>query len=443
MENVFLIFYLLAIASLGLYKALRNSWNADLFNHYFADVAKMFSLRHIRGGLLAFPKMMGTIEGSKVRVDKVVWQKEKYLRILFRYDLGMKGYFRISRETSFTQMQKLVGLEDILTGDGPFDEKMLLRASQKFIIPALMSAGVRRRLLDLNRISASLELTNTDFEIRIPLKDIGDSAPLFASLRNMQAVIKDFHEEPNLKQRLLNNILESDVPRVSVRNIRTYIGHFSLSEDMIAALQYLLENGSPEVQVEASRHLGQEGMTHLLRLLREGFLSDEKILLGAVKILQENRFRRAVPVLKKIYSGAWGDGLRVGILGAFRDFADESLHGFLVGQLGKSVGDVRLAVIGALGTCGRGAEAVDKLLRCSRKSFSPTLRSAVDRAVVEIQSRMGSADRGWLSLEESAAMDGALSRAEAPQEQGALSLTGGEAPQKGGKIGRASCRERV
>ena len=56
-----------------------------------------------------------------------------------------------------------------------------------------------------------------------------------------------------------------------------------------------------------------------------------------------------------------------------------------------------MEIVGALETCG-GREAVEPLINVARGSMSMSLRRAVSDAVRAIQSRLGGAETGWLTM---------------------------------------------
>jgi len=66
---------------------------------------------------------------------------------------------------------------------------------------------------------------------------------------------------------------------------------------------------------------------------------------------------------------------------------------------------------------------VEPLLKLSKSSISPFLHSDVQKAVASIQSRLGGADAGWLSVTETGSTEGALSLSGGAGE-GALSGKG-------------------
>ncbi len=98
----------------------------------------------------------------------------------------------------------------------------------------------------------------------------------------------------------------------------------------------------------------------------------------------------------------------------------EKLSPFLIKELEKNESQYRNYLIEALGNCGR-VNAVEKLLEIGKSTLNPLLRSSVKEAIIKIQSRLGNADKGWLSVTQLDEIDGALSLADRVTD-GSLSL---------------------
>jgi hypothetical protein len=101
-------------------------------------------------------------------------------------------------------------------------------------------------------------------------------------------------------------------------------------------------------------------------------------------------------------------------------------EGPLVRALGSPAPEVRVAAARALGRAGTAA-SVSALREAAEANPDGGLRRAVRQAVAEIQSRIGGAEPGQLSLATGEAESGRLSIAE-ERSSGRLSLSGEEGP---------------
>ena len=140
----------------------------------------------------------------------------------------------------------------------------------------------------------------------------------------------------------------------------------------------------------------------------------------------KHRYTEGIPALKSLFASRTGKELELEILDVFRNMGDTSLCGFLLSYLDRRSGEVLRAVVGALGTCGT-AEAVEPLMKLSKSSINILLNAAVQQAIASIQSRLGGADAGWLSVAGLEGTEGALSLSDTAGE-GALSGCDGKEP---------------
>ncbi|HOS41200.1 MAG TPA: hypothetical protein PLG31_15815 [Spirochaetota bacterium] len=187
-------------------------------------------------------------------------------------------------------------------------------------------------------------------------------------------------------------------------------------------LAELLADPDIDMQIEAARHLGARGLAHLLGMLALADTVHDDAALRILGILQEREQgqRGGTDELVRAYERRESEEVREAILGVISHNADPAAGPFLLAELARDGGDLRVPIVEALGQCGSVA-AVEPLYRVSSGSLNPFVRSAAAKAIERIQSRLGTAERGWLSPAPLGGADGALSVADGAGD-GALSI---------------------
>ncbi|MBP7585597.1 MAG: HEAT repeat domain-containing protein, partial [Spirochaetes bacterium] len=292
-------------------------------------------------------------------------------------------------------------------GDSAFDSRMLIKGASPHHVAALMNERVRALLQGIAGRTYGLNLTSNWFEIVLDYERKSKD-DIVSIARDALEVARDMARGDDARFRLLENVRRDSVPGVRAACIRHLASHFPVNGDMTALLKRALKDDSRFVRIEAALNLGYEGLEFLAQLLNKESDRDEYDTLRIIRHFGEHRFAGGIPVLKKVFARANNETVLLEILKAFISMGDTGLNGFLLERLGGSSGDIRYWLVSALGSCGT-AEAVEPLMKLAKSSLNPLFRSDVQRAIAGIQSRLGGADAGWLSIHESPGAEGGLS----------------------------------
>jgi HEAT repeat protein len=222
-----------------------------------------------------------------------------------------------------------------------------------------------------------------------------------------------------VKERLIAIMATDPYPAIRLAAVRASAARFPADPGVLAATESAMNDRSLPVMLEAVRILGEKGTAFLLDLLvnRKGLRHLEVIeIVEAVAV--GPKVPGAAGVLEKVFMKIRRPAVRKAILSAFTTLGDTSAGPFLAGQLDRFDSDILAGIIEALGTCGT-VDAVGKLHAALNDTINPFARAEIEKSIASIQSRQG-ADRGWLSVSESAPLEGALSPGGI--EKGALSL---------------------
>lgn len=381
----------------------------------------------------------GIIDGFKVTIRPYSDPQNRsgisdLIRIYINHSINTGGIFRMTLENNFStglSETRLTG-EEILVGDAEFDARFLIKGSSPLHVSALMNEGTRKKILTIEGKSHFVVLTSTWFEV--VLRYGGRKKEDVAAItREALEVSKDLSRNDDVRARLLDNIRADSVPGVRAACIRHLASHFPSDSEITDLLSVTLKDPDLLVRIEAARHLGFEGLEVLTKMLEEGQNISEDETLNIIRFLEEHRFAGSIPVLRKMFESGGSEAVLMEILKVFTAIGDTGLNGFLVKHLEHNTGDIRDGLISALSTCGT-VDAVEPLLKLSKSSISPFLHSDIQRSIASIQSRLGGADAGWLSVTETGSAEGALSMGDGAGD-GALSIEGHDHDSKKGNRG--------
>ena len=371
------------------------------------------------------PVASGNIDRLKVTIRKFSDPEKRggvstLLRIYIANSINAGGILKITLESDelFSTVEKLLKGDDIQIGDSAFDARMLIKGASPHHVASLMNERARALLLGIAGRTHGLNLTSSWFEVVLDYER-KTKDDIVSIARDALEVSRDLARGDDVRSRLMENVRGDSVPGVRAACIRHLASRFPADGGITALLKGALKDDSRYVRVEAALHLGHEGLEFLAKLLQKETDLDEYDTLRIVRFIGEHRFAGGIPALKEVYARANNETVLLEILKAFIAMGDTRLNGFLLERLRGSTGDIRYWLISALASCGT-AEAVEPLMRLAKSSLNPLFRSDVQRAIAGIQSRLGGADAGWLSVSEVEGTEGALSLGDAVGE-GALS----------------------
>lgn len=361
----------------------------------------------------------GHVDGRRVRLVK----KQDLLLIAISIDTEMPDDMRIIGVSGSADSVKSPRDCDIVSGDEAFNSWLSVRASDSTAALAFLDARARKTIIRLYQPVARIEVTpralilayNT---LRTPYHN---RWTLVKSVRAACEAVKALEGKGPIKDRLIAIMGSDPYPFIRLAALRAAAARFPADPEVLAAVEKSLNDQSLPVMLEAVRILGEKGAEFLLNYLlnRKGLNYREIIeIIGAIS--EGPKVAGAAGVLEKVFMKKRRPAVRKALLDAFARLADTSAGPFLASQLGRFDSDLHAGVIEALATCGT-VEAVEPLLAELKGTINPFARSAVEKSIASIQSRLD-ADRGWLSVGESATLEGALSPGGI--EKGSLSLEG-------------------
>jgi hypothetical protein len=396
---------LLALGELRAYKIARAR----------AEAARVLGLRIEPRGWLTFERIIGIHAGFTVEVRDV------FVALTRQEVISVELPVCVPRDLSLGVQFNLAG-RDIETGDPVFDAAIFVRG-----IPALALAILDARTRELVRhliVPGGFCLRQGRL-IRERTVPMTQAEQVTGAIRDATAVgraLAQGAEEP-AHVRLARNAREDPIEAVRSRCLQVLCESFPdtpLAED---TLRGALSDRSPAIRLQAARALGAKGVDGLEDLIRHRGCPDA-VAKGALESLLALVPRREVvlPHLLALLDSTQASARRLAIenLGRMRHVpAIERL----VAVVADADVETAVAAAHAVGRMGSAAIVPDLRAGAEHRPYDSAVSEAVDEAVRAIQARLTGADAGQLSLPEAEDAAGALSLADATQdERGRLSL---------------------
>ncbi|MEW6367307.1 MAG: HEAT repeat domain-containing protein [Acidobacteriota bacterium] len=395
-----------------------------------------------------WPKMSGTVRGQSVSVGLAThptWEGNVARTILtVSPPNGIPHAIQATREGGGSGHRRVFAGDDTQTGDREFDDMVLISGDSEGAVISLLDMRTRELMRQLVGIEG-WEITGGALH-----RDVSDLVPepgdLIAMLQTAAELSERLGRWQGVEQLLIDNMLGDSNPTVRRRNLELLL-RMDRSPSIETALERAASEDDWSIAVPAAGALGERGIPRLaaaamaaptphaiqavralkalggdrtLTFIRATLDSaQDDVTIAAVAALAEWRDSASVPVLCEITRSRRGAALRAAAARAIGRFDDPRAHETLLEVLRDNETAVRLAAIESLGERGVAADVTE--LMEIEKGSPPRVRAAARQAVAAIQARLGSVERGWVSMAEQAATSGALSVAgDAPA--GALSV---------------------
>ena len=409
LKNIAPLILFLIAASVSIYLIVAGRMKH--YNNLFASAAASLHLNLRRGTLLSFPEIGGERGGMKVRVLKQARREGNLLECRVRYTLSLAVNFRITREGALEQVRKVFQGEDFLTGDRPFDDALLVETDTPALLRALLNRDARECLLDLAGESDSLSVNPKGITLELDMSTLGGSRGLVWKTERMIMAGRALCSVRDARAGLIKQIFVEDSSDTALYALRSLADTYSGDREVKEVLLRLVRTGPLELRIEAMAYLGKEGEIHLLNLLRSHPSLKDSLKRIVLKHLRTADWKGRGAVLEELLGNTEDAELKKTILRLMAQTGDAALSSALLRRLDLEEGEVRLAVLEALGSCGT-LKAVEKIYCTGGSSLNPFLRRAAAEAINRIQVRRARGEKGWLSTVRLEEVEGALSAGE-------------------------------
>ncbi|MEW6367309.1 MAG: HEAT repeat domain-containing protein [Acidobacteriota bacterium] len=411
------------------------------------------------------PQIRGVLHGQEVVIEAVprksrLGRDRNRTRLMLRVSPpgGVPYQLQVQREGLDTALKKMFTGQDLQLCDADFDNLINITGNNEAAIVSLMSSGTR---LLMRQMIGSEGWEIGGKRIRKDITDLAtDSSQIVDYVERAVALSQRLGRGGNVAEQLIENLQCEPNPQVRRRNLDMLV-RLKRTPAIEDALVKAASSNSWTISVPAAEALGERGLPALAAatisapeelaikaiLALKEIGSDEamavvhdalehrsdRVVTAAALAAGERKHEVSLAALCDIVSGPRSTATRAAAATALGHFQGEQARAAVVGALHAEEEDVRLAAIRSLARCGAAEEVADLL--DIEKSGSSRQRAWARQAVASIQGRLGRVERGWMSMTEETATEGALSVDTAAPE-GSLSL---DAP--GPRLEKARRRE--
>lgn len=103
-------------------------------------------------------RMSGRYEGMHVEVDTQLRGQQRWTVFTVRFDRPLGVGLVITRQTSLSSLGKLLGMQDIETGDRTFDDRFVIKGNPASTVRSMLGPEVRQRLAALADQATKIEV---------------------------------------------------------------------------------------------------------------------------------------------------------------------------------------------------------------------------------------------------------------------------------------------
>jgi HEAT repeat protein len=401
---------------------------------------------YLMPGFFSMPQISGRREGISLKITAS--GRDSHTSFKVAGLAGLPWNLAISSKGSWVSGS--VSGEKVLVNDPYFDEEVKISGAPEEVV-ALMDAETRRAVKRFVKVGGKIGWADLTLERSGVLKDWGE----IVELANVMMTVAARLGRGPVPQLLLENVQSDPIPAVRVRNFQLLVDRFGSSEQTKRAVQVALGDRDPFVRVLGAAHeQGEKGMAILQAVAADPRSEVDVRVLALKRLVAIFGYANARPLVidalaapDRILNGAAvlaagtaHDVSQLERITALADAGDEALtetvatalgklgdaraEVALIGLLGRESTAVRIAAAAALGLIGT-VHAVEPLLPLSKGLLgNADLHKAARDSIRRIQSRLGDAEAGRVSV------------ASVDEAAGAVSLAAG-----GGEVSLAQSEE--
>ncbi len=380
-------------------------------------IARTRGFKLKRDWLFRATGMKGIVGGKPVELKFIKIQRHWYWDYQVEMDLprGIQVEWK-AREVQrgwFGSRQEIVDW----SGDADFDARFEQVVGNTAFFP---TQAIRRLLTGFPEIK-KVEWLSGEMHLHQDAEATDTRLLVEQGLDALQGVrdLPSFEKDP-IKQWKQNYLLETD-ERIRMHLLDQAAKVFS-KQGMREFLKWVLNEGSLESRAVVADLLGTEGLDIFLKSAPDLSVLLEfpsEILLRLIRALGREKKTDSFYLLQLLTESRQADfEVRKSALGAMSLFETTQSREFLEKTVKEGEVELKLCAIEFLASCGT-VESVEVLYEFSNALLPGRLRKASRQAMAQIQSGLGSVERGWISMYEHADLSGALSDADL---DGAISL---------------------
>lgn len=391
-------FFLLTAAVVGgniIYTIIKNRQVSNLLFQF----AQKYGLR-----FMTIPTVSGTIDSFPLNIEKYTFttSDSRVPTLEFAIDIsqGNLSAFSISAEGFFSQMRKIIGKNDILIGDPAFDDGILIQSYDTQQMQIVLNKKARSIISEFFNFSygKNIRINESKIIFYVQYSNVQSLKDIEHILDNLIILAKIFCRKGNPVDLLKENYLSETKKGVKKQLLNTLYslkGSLPHTDPVIISA---LTDKSAEVQFSGTRLLKKKGYNHLKNLYKSGNVYIKNLIINHLKNESEPYF---LDFFLEQAERESSTAVKQELAEYFKMTGDAKAESFLRKELllkrsYETIPDFtsyKRKIIEALKHCGT-YKSIEPLYNIKQL----TLKREADEAIAMIQDRIGSGDKGWLSI---------------------------------------------
>ncbi|MBN1499102.1 MAG: hypothetical protein JW982_03025 [Spirochaetes bacterium] len=398
------------------YRLNKKLYNFNNLNFIFKEAAEKLNLHFKKSGIVSLAQMSGSLNGFNFRAEGF-WRKNiPYMRFCINDIPEIPKSFCITKENAITNLKKIVGIEDIQTGDRLFDMEMNVTSDDLIQVLAFLNKHSRNLITDITGKNSNIIINSSGITVDQNVSKINSVDSLIFFIKEIEELAAALSDTGNEIEKIKSNIQNDDdsVKAMNISALNNYADKQELDSFMISLLD---EKYPSSVQIETLKFLEYHGNGFLFNLISSSKVHEKTTVYALNKFLHDG-FKVDHKYFEKMFTAS-SDELKTIILKLIKNYPEENDFQFLLKQVKVETSAMRLEIFKVLGQCGN-RDVADELQKELETAGDKMESSVILKSISFIKARSGNAAKGGLSFENSEQLDGALSVDESP-DRGSLS----------------------
>jgi len=237
----------------------------------------------------------------------------------FPLKITINGFVKFSK--NFKKRKILIGYDTFVlkTGDTNFDKKIITRESDFLFLTSLLSKHNRFLFKSIFKNASSIEINQKGIVIDFPLY-FAVKVDLIKKYIDYIIEIFQYIDSSNFKRKLLNNIKEERNLKV-IKNIIDCLGeHYQNDNEVSEFLEFLMHNKKENIQIIASRYLGDKGSNFGVKYLTSKAKINKNNIIQVVRNFKYNNYKKSADLLMSLFKKSSSIDLKFEILLTLKEF---------------------------------------------------------------------------------------------------------------------------
>lgn len=387
-----------------------SSGRAMIYNSGFSRLADDLALKFKKGSILSYPEISGTMDGMSVEIKVAGEEFGNVFQIEVRDFFTAGSTFCFRRKKHGIIKSLFVEEEGLKLGEPSFDQKIIIVEGDYTLALSLLNHKLREEMLKLTDLCLLFNINRECLMVELEAPWVMDQYYIRSVVQKALAIAKNLGKNKTIAESLRDNFQSEPLAKIRLAILKSAIEQFHGSDPVKKILHSALEDPDQDIQLEAAVGLGSEGLNHLGKIV-QNIEGDNDVNISRLNLAIDHLFKNPgapqLKALQNLYTRIKDKTIQLKILSGFKKLKDKSLSHFLVEILETSPSSIKRDVVTALATCGN-IQAVEKLCVLEKKTLNPKFRKEIRETINQIQSRLGDAEKGWLSTVEVKGKDGKI-----------------------------------